>query len=229
MFTKKFYIPIGALIIAISAIAFFALRSDTPKEPIVIYKATTTEAETPADTPAAVTTGEVTEKSTGGPFHADGEPHSDNTSNQTEAGNHAVPWEIAKLQLTPEKRREIEKKNADFLERHEEWQAEQAQRLAQSDKYRDEVVQYIDNMQAYHKKFQALGKEWDLSFAESEKLQKSGEVAIRTGNREEMLKIRDALLDEIAKRKELQKRQDDLEVEKPIAPIPPASMERSRN
>ena len=38
MLTKKFYIPIGALIIAISAIAFFALRSDTPKEPIVIYK-----------------------------------------------------------------------------------------------------------------------------------------------------------------------------------------------
>lgn len=38
---KKFYIPIGALIIASVVIAFFALRSDVPDEPIVIYKPTT--------------------------------------------------------------------------------------------------------------------------------------------------------------------------------------------
>ena len=38
---KKFYIPIGALIIAICAIAFFALRSDIPKEPILIIKTVT--------------------------------------------------------------------------------------------------------------------------------------------------------------------------------------------
>lgn len=41
MRTKKFYIPIGALILVICAIAFFALRSDTPKEPIMIIKTVT--------------------------------------------------------------------------------------------------------------------------------------------------------------------------------------------
>lgn len=41
MLLKKIYIPIGALIIAIVGIAFFALRSDTPKEPIVIIKTVT--------------------------------------------------------------------------------------------------------------------------------------------------------------------------------------------
>ena len=41
MLLKKFYIPIGALLIASVVIAFFALRSDVPDEPIVIYKTTT--------------------------------------------------------------------------------------------------------------------------------------------------------------------------------------------
>ncbi len=41
MLTKKFYLPSGALIVAIVAIAFFALRSDTAKEPITIYKPVT--------------------------------------------------------------------------------------------------------------------------------------------------------------------------------------------
>lgn len=41
MLLKKFYIPIGALLITSVVIAFFALRSDVPDEPIVIYKTTT--------------------------------------------------------------------------------------------------------------------------------------------------------------------------------------------
>ena len=41
MLTKKFYIPIGALLVAICAIAFFALRWDTPQEPIKVYKTVT--------------------------------------------------------------------------------------------------------------------------------------------------------------------------------------------
>ncbi|MYA99714.1 hypothetical protein F4X90_08545 [Candidatus Poribacteria bacterium] len=78
---KKFYIPIGALIIAICAIAFFTLRSDTPKEPIKVYKPVT-----PADTPVKVTTAkvtetstgeEVTEASTGGHSHEDGTWHAE--------------------------------------------------------------------------------------------------------------------------------------------------------
>ena len=38
---RKFYIPIGALLIVSVAIAFFALRSDVPDDPIVIIKTTT--------------------------------------------------------------------------------------------------------------------------------------------------------------------------------------------
>ncbi len=72
---KKFYLPIGALLIAICAIGLFALRSARVKEPIVIYKPTITE------TPAQVPTGEVTETSksetsTGGDGPADGTWHS---------------------------------------------------------------------------------------------------------------------------------------------------------
>ncbi len=38
---KKFYLPIGILILFICAIGFLSLRSDVPTEPIVIYKTTT--------------------------------------------------------------------------------------------------------------------------------------------------------------------------------------------
>ncbi len=70
MLTKKFYIPIGALIIALVAIAFFALRSEEPSEPIVIYKTVTpvkrsvtptTQART---VPASMAIEETTEKTT---------------------------------------------------------------------------------------------------------------------------------------------------------------------
>lgn len=82
MLLKKFYIPIGALIIAICAVGLFSLRSDTPTEPIKIYKATTPaeKAETQTDT----TTRDTAQ---GGHFHADGtfhaEPHSEETAVST--------------------------------------------------------------------------------------------------------------------------------------------------
>lgn len=41
MLLKKFYIPIGILILVICAVGFLSLRSDTSKEPIVIYKTVT--------------------------------------------------------------------------------------------------------------------------------------------------------------------------------------------
>lgn len=41
MLTKKVYLPIGALIIAIVAIGMFALRSEQPTEPITIYNTVT--------------------------------------------------------------------------------------------------------------------------------------------------------------------------------------------
>ncbi len=54
---KKFYLSIGALLIAICVIGFFALRSDVPTEPIKIYK---------VNTPV-----EKSETSTGGHFNAE--------------------------------------------------------------------------------------------------------------------------------------------------------------
>ena len=81
MLSKKFYLPIGILLVVICAVSLLSLRSDVPDEPIVIYK-TTTPAETPAETPAKATTAEVKETSTtdtaaGGHFHADGTFHAD--------------------------------------------------------------------------------------------------------------------------------------------------------
>ncbi len=79
MQSKRFYIPISALILVICALGFLSLRSDQPSEPIKIYKVTT------PDTPAKVTETAETETATnettiGGHRHADGtwhaEPHS---------------------------------------------------------------------------------------------------------------------------------------------------------
>ena len=79
MLPKKFYLPIGILILVICAVGLLSLRSDVPTEPIVIYKTTT-----PAETPAKATTAEVKDTSTtdtaaSGHFHVDGtfhaEPH----------------------------------------------------------------------------------------------------------------------------------------------------------
>ena len=41
MLLKKFYLPIGILLVVICAVGLFSLRSDVPDEPIVIYKTTT--------------------------------------------------------------------------------------------------------------------------------------------------------------------------------------------
>ena len=41
MLPKKFYLPIGILILVICAVGLLSLRPDVPDEPIVIYKTTT--------------------------------------------------------------------------------------------------------------------------------------------------------------------------------------------
>ena len=125
MLTKKFYIPIGALIIAICAIAFFALRSDTPKEPIKVYKPVT-----PADTPVKVTTaevtetstgGEVTDTSTGGHFHEEGTWHAEPPSavevSQSSIASEPHSEETAAEKFYREMARKIELKKARDAER----------------------------------------------------------------------------------------------------------------
>ena len=91
------------------------------------------------------------------------------------------------------------------------------------------AAEYFKAMQEYHRKDQALDKEWELLRAEGDELEKEAEVAIKTGNREELLRLRDAMLDDIEKRQELWKKTEDLRAEKPIRPTPPPSMERSSN
>lgn len=68
MLQKKFYIPIGVLLVAVVALGIFALRWDTSKEPIKVYKTVT-----PAERPATVATLEVTEPATVEHLHADGD------------------------------------------------------------------------------------------------------------------------------------------------------------
>ncbi len=87
MLRKKFYIPIGVLILVICAIAFFALRSDMPNEPVKIYKVTTPAEKTETQTNTTSSDTANNSKSTqGGHFHADGtwhsEPHSEETAQE---------------------------------------------------------------------------------------------------------------------------------------------------
>jgi hypothetical protein len=114
MLSKRLYIPIGILIIALVAIAFFALRSDTPTEPIMIYKVVEPAEE--SETQTASATRDIAE---GGHFHADGtfhaEPHDTST---TRFETNPVEYEAK-----AEKIRELEAK----LKRLE---AEKAERLA---------------------------------------------------------------------------------------------------
>ena len=76
MLSKKFYFPIGVLILVICAVCFLSLRSDVPTEPIKIYKAVESQAKPKAETPVA--------KSQDGHFHADGTFHADPHTSQLE-------------------------------------------------------------------------------------------------------------------------------------------------
>ena len=66
MLPKKFYIPIGILILVICAIGFLSLRSDVPDEPIKIYKVTQ-----PADQSEIQTETAKSDTAEGGHSHAD--------------------------------------------------------------------------------------------------------------------------------------------------------------
>ena len=67
MLPKKFYIPIGILILVICAIGFLSLRSDVPDEPIKIYKVTQ-----PAEQSDTQTETAKSDTAEGGHSHADG-------------------------------------------------------------------------------------------------------------------------------------------------------------
>ena len=76
MLRKRFYIPIGFLILAICVVGFLSLRSDVPDEQITIFKVTTPQPETTtriSDTYPKETS--TSGKATGGHFHDDGTWH----------------------------------------------------------------------------------------------------------------------------------------------------------
>ena len=121
MLSKKFFIPIGALIIAICAVVLFSLRSDVPSEPINIYKAVK-----PVETPAKATTAEVKETSTtdtaaGGHFHADGtwhsQPHSPVEVSQTSKVSEPHLEETAQERFDREMLEKMARKTARKAER----------------------------------------------------------------------------------------------------------------
>lgn len=77
MLRKKFYIPIGVVILVICAIGLLFLRSQTPKEPIKVYKTTTSaevqEQSIPVEVQEQSIPAEAQEQSTaGGHFHEEG-------------------------------------------------------------------------------------------------------------------------------------------------------------
>ena len=73
---KKFYLPIGILLVVICAVGLLSLRSDVPTETIKIYTMVEPQAKSQAEAPVA--------KSQGGHFHADGTFHADPHASQSE-------------------------------------------------------------------------------------------------------------------------------------------------
>lgn len=210
---KKVFIPIGALIIAICAITFFTLRSDTPKEPIIIYKTTT---------PAAKSTAEasVGETSQGGHFHEDGTFHAIETSAQVESRqseDSGMSQDTRNASATIAFGGETESQTPEPPSEAE--LAEQRYNIA--------FVEYYKAMQEYRRKELALDEERKQLDAEDAELIAAAKDAIRTGNREKGFKVRDGLLDLIQRQNELSERSDALKM--PIPPTPPPSMERSSN
>ncbi len=143
---KKFYLPIGALLIAICAIALFALRSERMKEPIVIYKPTITE------TPAQVPTGEVTDTSTGGHVHTDGtwptESHSQVSATIPEADiddDAAFEAEMAAYDAEYEAREKRMKIRAAYLAKLEAQDKERKRLEKEAKTLAEEVDKFGDN------------------------------------------------------------------------------------
>ena len=205
MQSKKFYIPIGALMLVICALGLFSLRSDTLKDPIVIIK--TVEPEAKQAEVTTVTETATSETATGRYFHEDGtfqtERHETAESPHTEADqptaeNMAFGGEVETETLQPPS---------------EAYLAEQRYDIA--------AAEYLTALQEYHRKYQELNTEWELLDAEAAELRSYTNVDPKTLGREKAFEVRDAMLNWIEKMNEHQKRKEDLVAEKPIRPTPP--------
>ncbi len=201
MRSKKFYIPIGALMLVICALGLFSLRSDTLKDPIVIIK--TVEPEAKQAEVTTVTETATSETATGRYFHEDGtfqterhetaeSPHTE--ANQPTAENIAFGGEVETETPQPPSERQL---------------AEQRYNIA--------AAKYFKAYQEYHKQFQAFQVE------RAELSQELKEIRKLTPKASTMS---DAELDEVLNRLEnwrerksdLQRREADLKQKRPTPP-----------
>ena len=213
MLQKKFYIPIGILILVICAVGLLSLRSDTPTEPIKIYKVVEPAEE--SETQTATATRDTAE---GGHYHADGnlfhaeqQPPStaqvSETEGNTEASeNIAFGGDIAAE--TPRLSKE------EFEEKFKEELAEQRYDIAAAEYYRA--------MQEYYKKDQELAIERRQLSDEYDKNRKDAEIALKNGSKAEKREVMDRIITWQKALKANMNRREALRKTKPIAPTPPA-------
>ena len=114
MLRKKFYLRIGLCILVVLVVSFFFMRSQTPEEPIKIYK------ETPRDAPAKVSEAQeketaTSEKATGGHFHEDGtfhaEPH--DATIETTTSRTSKAQQLERIQALEQTLQELKQKSAE--------------------------------------------------------------------------------------------------------------------
>ena len=129
MLLKKIYLPIGILIVVICAIGFLSLRSDVPDEPIVIYKPTTKESETPAKETETATS----ETATGGHKHDDSTEHSsallDVESQQSHFGNNNVLQKSDEVDMPLDHTHDLVNSSDEDYRKREQRRAELSQRV----------------------------------------------------------------------------------------------------
>ena len=206
MLTKRFYLPIGILLVVICAVGLFSLRSDVPTEPIVIYKTTTPAAKSTAEAPVA--------KSQDGHFHADGtwhtEPHApvESSTEEADVSQPRIPQGAETIAFGGETESQTPQPPS------EEYLAEQRYDIA--------AAEYFKALQEYHKKDQELQGEWHQLSEEYKSLRKYSEIASQdrmnelseAERREAMTQMRTWL----KKNKAHWERREALNQEKPIRP-----------
>lgn len=213
MLTKKFYLSIGALIVAIVAIAFFVLRSDTSKEPITIYKTVT-----PAVTPVKVTTakvtetstdGEVTDSSTGGHFHEDGTWHAHSHSEAPDPQSIRSENETGTPKLETVYRAE---------KTHSE--AEKRGLL-----YQQHKQEYIEDLSRWRIEYQKARKEWLQVVEEGEKIAPNSPkeflAYVASLSDTERKELAAKQLEYVEKLKAAIEKRNSVSQARPIAPRPP--------
>lgn len=206
MLLKKFYIPIGILILVICAVGLLSLRSDTPTEPIKIYKVTTP---TKVSTTPTETSPETAKRE-----NNNGHPpsHATETSAQLES-RQDEDWEIPQDTLNASESIAFggEMETQTFKPPSEEELAEMHYDIA--------AAKYYKAMQEYNKKFQANHSEWKKLQEEYDKLLPDYEVFWTKMSEAERREIRGKIATWEKKLALVKKEEEKILSEKPVKPI----------